>query len=135
MHYDDIPGGEKPFSNDMLNDPVKRGFYLGTIAHCMECHARTPDGTQDYVNWWGRGGFVFTAPWARRSRSNITSHPTTGHWRLDRRRDAGARSPKASAAMAARCSSRWQRQIYFAKMTDADIDAIIAWMRTIPPLE
>jgi len=27
------------------------------------------------------------------------------------------------------------RQVYFAKMTDADISALIAWMRTIPPVE
>jgi hypothetical protein len=27
------------------------------------------------------------------------------------------------------------RQIYFKKMKDADIDAIVAWLRTLPPLE
>src|SRR5262245_7331488 len=33
----DVPGAEKPFSDAMMSDPVKRGFYLATIAHCMEC--------------------------------------------------------------------------------------------------
>jgi mono/diheme cytochrome c family protein len=50
-----IPDAEKPIADDALRDPVKRGFYLATIAHCMECHSRRPDGTQDYVNWNGRG--------------------------------------------------------------------------------
>jgi hypothetical protein len=27
------------------------------------------------------------------------------------------------------------RQEYFAKMTDGDLNALIAWVRTIPPLE
>jgi hypothetical protein len=27
------------------------------------------------------------------------------------------------------------RQIYFKKMKDADIDSIVAWLRTLPPLE
>jgi hypothetical protein len=27
------------------------------------------------------------------------------------------------------------RHVYFAKMTPQDIDAIIAWVRTIPPIE
>jgi hypothetical protein len=27
------------------------------------------------------------------------------------------------------------RQEYFSKMTDADLNALIAWVRTIPPLE
>ena len=37
------------------NDPLKRGFYLATIAHCMECHSRKPDGTPDYKGWLGQG--------------------------------------------------------------------------------
>ena len=27
------------------------------------------------------------------------------------------------------------RHIYFAKMTEADLNALIAWVRTIPPIE
>ncbi len=27
------------------------------------------------------------------------------------------------------------RHIYFSKMTDDDVNAIVAWVRTIPPLE
>jgi hypothetical protein len=27
------------------------------------------------------------------------------------------------------------RQVWFAKMTDQDINAIVAWVRTIPPIE
>ena len=52
-----VPGGERPMADEDLRDPVKRGFYLATIAHCMECHARRPDGVQDYATWFGRGGF------------------------------------------------------------------------------
>ena len=28
-----------------------------------------------------------------------------------------------------------KRQVYFAKMADQDLDAILAWVRTIPPAE
>lgn len=28
-----------------------------------------------------------------------------------------------------------QRQMYFSKLTAADLDAIVAWVRTIPPVE
>ena len=27
------------------------------------------------------------------------------------------------------------RQIYFSRMTETDIDAIVAWLRTLPPIE
>jgi mono/diheme cytochrome c family protein len=36
------PGGETPLSETMMSDKAKKGFYLVTIAHCMECH--TPMG-------------------------------------------------------------------------------------------
>ena len=43
------PGAEKSYSQADLNDKLKRGFYLATIGHCMECH--TPFGAS------GRAGF------------------------------------------------------------------------------
>ena len=32
------PGAEKPMPEADLKDKLKRGFYLATAAHCMECH-------------------------------------------------------------------------------------------------
>jgi hypothetical protein len=29
-------GAEKPFGDAMLSDPIKRGFYLAIIVHCMD---------------------------------------------------------------------------------------------------
>ena len=134
-HTDLIPGADKPFTDEMLKEPVKRGFYLATIAHCMECHARTPDGKQDYVNWWGRGGAPFGPPGGNQVKaSNITSHKTAG---------VGAWTDAEIKRVLTHGVGRngrplvlqMQRQVYFAKMTDQDLDAIVAWVRTIPPLE
>ena len=41
MHAELVPDAEKPIAEEALRDPVKRGFYLATIAHCMECHGRS----------------------------------------------------------------------------------------------
>ena len=49
------PGGEKSIGSEVPADPVKRGFYLATLAHCMECHSRKPDGTQDFTDSLGQG--------------------------------------------------------------------------------
>ena len=73
-----IPNAEKPALDEALQDPVKRGFYLATIAHCMECHSRRPDGTQDYINWNGKGGFIFKGPFGEVAARNISSHKTAG---------------------------------------------------------
>ena len=39
-HAELIPGAEKPMSEESLRDPVKRGFYLATIAHCTVPYRR-----------------------------------------------------------------------------------------------
>ena len=134
-HTDYIPGAEKPFTEEMLKDPVKRGFYLATIAHCMECHARTPDGKQDYVNWWGRGGALFGPPGGSQVKaSNVTSHKTAGvgAWTDTEIRRVLTHGVGRNGRPLVQ---QMQRQVYFAKMTNEDLDAIVAWVRTIPPLE
>ena len=57
MHVDIPLGAEKQITASDLDTPVKRGFYLATIAHCMECH--TPmvvNDRHDFVNDLGKGG-------------------------------------------------------------------------------
>lgn len=134
MHTELVPGGVKPFTEGDLRDRLKRGFYLATIAHCMECHARRPDGVPDYKNWWGKGGYVFKEPWGSTVTSNITSHPKSG---IGAWTDAEIRrSLTHGVSRDGRVFKQpMARQMYFSRMTDADLDAIIAWMRTIPPLE
>lgn len=62
-------------------DPVKRGFYLATLAHCMACHSRKPDGTQDFKTWLGKGGYEMKGPFGSVIVSNITSHEKgVGAW-------------------------------------------------------
>jgi mono/diheme cytochrome c family protein len=134
MHHEDVPGAEKPFTDAMLNDPLKRGFYIATIAHCMECHARRPDGTQDYKNSWGRGGFEFTGPFGKVVTSNITSHPTKG---IGAASDADIKRvlTQGVARDGHTIKGPMARQVFFSKMTEPDLNALIAWLRTLPPLE
>jgi len=130
MHAELIPDGEKPIADEALRDPVKRGFYLATIAHCMECHART----QDHVNWNGKGGYTFKGPSGEVVARNISSHKTAGigAW-------TDAEIKRALTQGIGRDGRAFKlpmaRQVYFSKMTDDDVDAIVAWVRTIPPIE
>lgn len=134
MPVDPVPGATKPFTEEDMRDPVKRGFYIGTIAHCMECHGRRLDRTPDYKNSWGRGGYVFTESWGTVVTPNITSHPKSG---LGAWTDAEIK--RALTQGVARDGHSFKppmsRQIYFSRMTAADLDALVAWIRTIPPLE
>ena len=134
MPVEPVPGATKPFTEQDMRDPVKRGFYLGTIAHCMECHGRRPDRTSDYQKSWGRGGYVFTESWGSAVTSNITSHPKSG---LGAWTDSEIR--RALTQGVSRDGRPFKppmaRQVYFSRMTDADLAAIVAWLRTVPPLE
>ncbi len=103
MHYEDIPGGEKPFTDEALNEPLRRGFYIATIAHCMECHARRPDGTPGYRDSWARVATLIKAPTARskcqtsrRTRRRVSAPSAI--------RTSSGRSRKGSAATAASSS-------------------------------
>jgi len=55
MHVDIPPGADKPMPESTMKDPVKRGFYLVTIGHCMECHSPRTDGRSD-LSALGKGG-------------------------------------------------------------------------------
>ncbi len=134
MRVEVVPGAGQPFTEEALRDRVKRGFYLGTIAHCMECHGRRPDGVPDYTNALGKGGYVFTGPWGAVAVSNITAHPKSGigAW-------TDAEIKRALTHGVSRDGRAFKppmaRQGYFSRMTDADLDAIVAWLRTLPPIE
>ena len=69
-----FPGAEKPMPAADMSDKVKRGFYLVTIAHCLECHTPFgPPGTGvDFGNSLGKGGREFPGPWGK-SRCRATS--------------------------------------------------------------
>lgn len=129
-----VPGGEKPMSEQDLNNTLKRGFYLATIAHCMECHAHDANGIHDLKANLGGGGHVFRGPWGEVATPNITSHPVAGigGWsdeeiKIALREGKGRDGHKFKVPMA--------RANYFSRMTETDLDALVAYIRTLPPLE
>jgi len=134
MKFALVPGADKPMAEEDLRDPVKRGFYLATIAHCMECHSRRPDGVQDYTTWWGRGGFEFRDTWGAAVARNITSHTAAG---LGDWTDAEIRRVlvEGIGRDGRALKPPMARHIYFKHMAEEDLGAIVAWLRTLPPLE
>jgi mono/diheme cytochrome c family protein len=128
------PGAEKSYSQADLDDKLKRGFYLATIGHCMECH--TPfgaSGVQDFANSLGKGGREFPGPWGVSKSRNITSHNTAGigNW-TDAEIKTAITQGKRKDGTPLKGPMGYQ---YYAKMTDADLDAIIAYLRTVPAKE
>ena len=128
------PGAEKSYSEADLNDKLKRGFYLATIGHCMECHTPfTPPGGADFANALGKGGREFPGPWGVSKSRNITSHKTAGigDW-TDAEIKTAITQGKRKDGTPLKGPMGYQ---YYAKMTDTDLDAVIAYLRMLPPKE
>ena len=129
---DIMPGGEKPMNESDLADPVKRGFYLATAAHCMECHTPMERGKHDFTKL-GAGGMEFPGPWGKSVSRNITSSKEKG---LGAWTDAEIKAAITQGVH--RDGSKLKPPMgypFYARMTPQDLDAVIAWLRTVPPVE
>ena len=130
MTVDIPPGAEKPLREAELADPVKRGFYLVTIGHCMECHTPMVEGHRDFKNSPGTGRERFEGPWGVTVSRNITSHKERGigAWTDDEVKRAITRGVrKDGTKLRPPMGYDW-----YATMKDADLDAIVSYLRTIP---
>lgn len=130
------PLAVRGFSDADLADPKRRGIYLSTIGECMACHARVSVETPaDYVKDFGKGGRVFKGPWGETRSRNITSSRTAG---IGAWSDADL---KRALTEGVTPNGRKLRPPmidhvgYYRTWQAADLDALIAWVRTIPPID
>ncbi len=128
-----FPGAEKPYTEGMFKDPLKHGFYLATIGHCMECHTPMVKGLRDWAGNSGRGGFEFPGPWGVSVSRNITSSKTAGigAW-------TDAQIKHAITAGIDKDGNHLKPPMgfpYYAHMTDGDLNDLVAWLRTVPARE
>jgi mono/diheme cytochrome c family protein len=116
------------------DDIVAYGEYLlGPLGHCVECHTPLVKGQFDYSRL-GAGGNLFSNPFGMdysTVSSNITQHAELGlgEWSDDEieraitqgvSRDGGQLAPFMGFS-------------FYARISDEDLDAMVAYMRTIPP--
>jgi mono/diheme cytochrome c family protein len=126
------PGGESPYTEALLSDKVSQGFYLATIAHCMECHTPMGPRGREFADKLGTGGFEFPGPWGVSVSKNITSSQTgIGGWTDDEIKRAITQGVgKDGSTLKPPMGFH-----YYATVSAADLDAIVAYLRTVPPKE
>ena len=127
-----VPNAQSPANEADLKDKVKRGFYLATIAHCMECHSPLGPKGRDFTRM-GAGGFELKGPWGVSVSRNITSSKTKG---LGAWTDAEIK--RAITQGISHDGGKLKPPMgfgFYANMTADDLDAIVAYLRTVPAIE
>jgi len=127
------PGGDKKFTEDDLSDKLKKGFYLATIAHCMECHTPMGPRGRDFAGKLGAGGFEFPGPWGVSVSRNITSSKEKGigAW-------TDAEVKRAITQGIRKDGSKLKPPMgfhYYSTVSADDLDAVVAYLRTVPAKE
>lgn len=114
-----------------MSNPVARGKYLVTLGNCMSCHTPMNKQGQPMMQLAFAGGLRFTGPWGQVSSANITPDPSGISYydealfvKTLRTGQVGAR--KLNSIMP------WG---YFRNMTDDDLKAIFAYLRTVTPVQ
>lgn len=117
------------------SDRIAYGAYLaGPVGHCIECHTPFGDtpGHRDYAHNLGAGGFEIPGPWGIAVSKNLTPDPESGIGaysdeeiksiiRTGVRPDGSEMTPPMAYA-------------WYSKIKEEDLDAIVAYLRTLKPI-
>jgi mono/diheme cytochrome c family protein len=130
---------DRGFNQRDMQDKVRRGAYLATIAHCLECHTPIEKGAMQLDTALGAGGreflpsFVKGLPesWKGSVSRNITSHREKGigAW-------SDAEVKRAISTGVGRDGRKLQAPMafaWYAGIRDEDLDALVAYLRTLAP--
>jgi mono/diheme cytochrome c family protein len=113
-----------------LSTPERRGEHLVTLASCAECHTPMVHGQPDTKKAFA-GGAVFKGPWGTVSSANITPDRTGISYYneklfLEAMRTGSVMGRSLNPIMP------WDG---YRHMTDEDLKAIFAYLRTVKPVE
>lgn len=130
------PPVTEPVPDVPRDDQVAYGRYLAhSLGHCTQCHTPLVNGVEDFSRI-GAGMNIYPQPfgyeWSALA-ANITQHETVG---------IGAWTDDEIKRAITQGISRDGRQLlpfmafdFYAKISDEDLDAIVAYVKTLPPSE
>ena len=120
----------EPVSSPDRSDQVKWGQYLVTIASCTECHTpRVRGGVVSGMEYGG--GFMLKGPWGASAGANITPDASgIGYYDenlfIQVMRTGYVKARKLNSIMPFE---------EFGKLTDDDLKAMFAYLRTLKPVK
>jgi hypothetical protein len=120
----------EPVADVGSSDQLKYGTHLADQAGCIDCHTPQVRG-QNVPGMEFAGGFLFSGPWGNVATANITPDPTGIPYYdetlfLDVMRTGWVRARKLSPIMPV---------MVYKNLTDSDLKAIFAFLRTTKPVK
>jgi len=113
-----------------VSDQVKRGAFLVDIAGCVDCHTPVDRG-QPLPNMDFSGGQIFEGPWGRVATANLTPDPS-GIPYYDETLFLQAIRTGYVKARPLNQIMPWH---IYRGMTDEDLKAIFAYLKTLKPVK
>ena len=119
-----------PVADVPATDKVRYGAHLADQAGCTDCHTPQIRG-QNVPGMEMAGGFLFSGPWGRLTSANITQDPTGISYYdeglfVDVMRTGQVKARKLSPIMPV---------MVYKNLTDDDLKAIFAYLRTLKPVK
>ena len=121
----------QPVTGPDMSNPVERGKYLVTLGNCMSCHTPMNKQGQPLMQLAFAGGMRFKGPWGEVTSANITPD-ASGISYYD---EAMFVKTLRTGQVGARKLSSLMPWGYFRNMTDEDLKAIFAYLRTVTPVQ
>jgi len=118
-----------PVQEPDLSDAVKRGAFLVNVAACADCHTPEKMG-QPIPGMNFAGGRLLEGPFGRVASANLTQHPS-GIPYYD---EAQFVQTLRTGYVGARRLNQIMPWSVFRNMTDEDLKAIYAYLKTLPPV-
>lgn len=113
-----------------LSTPEKRGAYLVTLGTCSDCHTPLDKRMQPRADLAFAGGFILKGPWGEAASANLTPDPSGIPYYdeamfLEVMRTGHVKARVLNSIMP------WGR---YRNLTDDDLKAIFAYVRTFKPV-
>ena len=119
----------EPVSAPDGSDPVKRGAFLVNLAGCRDCHTPLDHG-EPIASLDFAGGQVFEGPWGKVVSANLTPGPS-GIPYYD---EALFMQAIRTGYVQKRSLNQIMPWRHYGGMTDDDLKAIFAYLKTLKPL-
>lgn len=113
-----------------VSSPVKRGAFLATLAGCSDCHTAAHKG-QPLPGLAFAGGEIFDGPGGYVAAANITQDPSG----IPYYNEATFIKVMRTGHVGARVLNPLMPWVVYRNLTEDDLKALFAWVRTIPPVK